>query len=274
MDGIVPLSVDFTAAAGTQTTATVERGLSATGPWTLIGSIELLNQIGITSDTTAPFDTPVWYRFVGSPGDAEIIQGPFTEVSDGTVWLKDPLRPWANLNLTFCSTPQQAFAAACVPDGPDLIWAGYDDRFTRRADAHLFDIFNAEHPADHYGRRKFLDGGLRILSKTLAARDAVHTLFTAGGPIQIQLPAVYGLSDVIVQPMDLVEAYISQDQRRPYRLWTAPFTVVELPFGPIQGTTCANWCAVRDTYATFADLTAAAFTWQEVAEGDAGGAGC
>jgi hypothetical protein len=267
-DGIVYLTADFTAAAGVQTTATIERGTSATGPWTLIGEIDLLEEVGVFYDTSAPLDTVIWYRWTGSPGDIVIVQGPFIEVSDGTVLLKDPLRPWANLVLEFCETTQQALAEVCAVGGPDLVWAGFGD-FTRRADANLFDIYDAEKPADIYGRRKRLDGSIKIFSKTLAARDAVETLFTAGGPLQLQMPTVYGWPDAFIQPGDLVETYISRDQRRPYRVWDAPFTIVDQPFGPAQGTAEANWCVIEETFPTFADLTASGFTWGQVASGEA-----
>lgn len=274
MDGIVYLTVDFTAAPGTQTTATVERALSATGPWTLIGSADLLAEVGIFYDTTAPLDVNVWYRWTGDPGGIQIIQGPYIEVSTGTVLLKDPLRPWANLELMFCATPQLALAEICGRNAPALVWAGFGEK-VYRADANLFDVYNARVPADIFGRRKRLDGELRVLSKTLAAKDAVETLFAYGGPIQIQTPAVYGLPDIIVQPGDLVEDYLSgtRDQRRPYRLWTAPFTVVDAPLGPKQGTAEANWCVIAEQFPTYADLTASGFTWAQVASGEAGGGG-
>lgn len=270
-DGIVYLTADFTAAAGTQTTATIERGTSVTGPWTLIGSVDLLAEVGTFFDTSAPLDVNVWYRWTGSPGAAVIVQGPYIELGDGSVLIKDPLRPWANLSLSFCSSPQQALSAICEVGGPDLVWVGFGDK-VYKADANLFNVYNARVPADIYGVRKRLDGELRILSKTLAAKDAVETLFAAGGPLQLQLPAVYGWPDAFIQPGDLVEAYLSgtRDQRRPFRLWTAPFTVVDQPFGPAQGTECANWCKIAEVYPTFADLTATGYTWAQVASGEAG----
>lgn len=269
MDGIVYVTADFTAAPGTQTTATVERGTSATGPWLLLGSVDLLGQVGIFYDTTAPLDTALWYRWTGDPGGTTIVQGPFTEVSDGSVLLKDPLRPWANITLTFCASAQQAYAAACASEGPELVWAGFGE-FVRRADASLFDVYDAEMPADVYGRRKRLNGQLRLFSRTLEARDAVETLFTAGGPLQLQMPDVYGWPDAFLQPLDLTEAYRSEDQRRPYRLWSAPFTLVPRPEGPTQGTATANWCAVAEAYPTYAELTASGLTWADVAAGGAG----
>lgn len=269
-DGIVYLTADFTAAAGTQTTATIERGTSATGPWTLIGSVDLLSEVGQFYDTTAPLDVNVWYRWTGSPGDVIIIQGPYIEVSSGTVLIKDPLRPWANLELSFCESTRDALDLICGPYAPDLVWVGFGDAEVYRADANLFDVYNARVPADIFGVRKRLDGEMNILSRSLTAKDQVETLFAGGGPLQIQTPAEYGLPDVIVQPGDASATRISRDQRRPYRVWSAPFTVVDAPFGPTQGTVCANWCAVAEEFPTYADLTASGLTWGQVASGEAG----
>lgn len=267
-DGIVYLTADFTAAPGTQTTATVERGLSATGPWLLLDTVTLLAEVGVYYDTTAPLDVQLWYRWTGMPGGTTIVQGPFIETSNGTVLLKDPLRPWANLELSFCDTPHQALSALCTFEGPELVWAGLGDK-TYRADANLFDVYNARVPADIFGVRKRFDSSMKVLSKTLTAKDAVETLFAGGGPLQIQLPAEYGVTDEIVQPGDLEETYLSRDQRRPLRLWEAPFTVVDRPVGPIQGTALANWCVVEFMFGTFAALTASGFTWGQVASGEA-----
>lgn len=268
-DGVLFLDVDFTAAPGTQTSATLERGLSATGPWTFLQTISLTGEIGVTFDTTVPLDTPVWYRWVGSPGDEEIIQGPFTEASSGTVLLKDPVRPWANIEFTFCESSQQILSELCAVDAAPFVWARFGSE-TRRVDAGLFDRLNSETPADVYGRRKDFDSSWRFFTQTLAAKTSVYELFTAGGPIQIQAPLVYGVPDVFMQPLDLDQDYLSDrvDQRFPQRVWNVPTVKVDAVLaGPVQGTACANWCAVEEAFATFADMTAAGGTWMDVAEG-------
>lgn len=269
-DGIVYITADFTAAAGTQTTATVERATSVTGPWTMLDTVDLLGQVGTYYDTGAPLNVNLWYRWTGSPGGSQIVQGPFFEEVAGTVLLKDPLRPWANIELSLCATPARALAAACNPAGPDLVWAGLGNK-TYRADANLFDVYNARVPADVYGVRKRLDCSMRLFSKTLFAKGQVEDLFAGGGPLQIQLPPEYGFPDEYVQPGDLTEDYIASDQRLPLRQWNAPFTIVDRPLGPAQGTADANWCAVAEAFDTYADLTASGNTWATVASGEAVG---
>lgn len=267
--GVIYLTADFTAAPGTQTTATLERGLSATGPWEFLRDVPLLGQVGSTYDTTVPLDTPVWYRWTGQPGDVVIVQGPFTELSNGSGFLKDPVRPWANIELSICEDgPHPVARALCDQTGPEFVWVAHGTK-TRRVDAGLFDRLDAQTPADVYARRKRLDGHMEFFSKTLAGMDQVDALFDAGGPLQLQLPAEYGWRDAFVQPMDLDENYISRNQRLPFRRWDAPFTIVDASAatGPIQGTECANWCTVDETWTTFADMTASGGTWADIAAG-------
>lgn len=150
----------------------------------------------------------------------------------------------------------------------DLAWVGFRDK-GRAADTGIFGVLNRERPADVYARRKDITTTASFLSRSLSAIDDVYTLYTAGGPLLFQLPAVYGWPDRVVQPDTLNEAYISEDQRKPWRLWTTPLVAVETPVGEPQGTDVANWCAVEEQYATFADLTATGFTWGQVAAGQA-----
>jgi len=251
------------------TTATLERGPSATGPWTFLQEVDLLAEVGATYDTTPPPGETVWYRWTTSTGGT-LVQGPFVIPDITEVCLRDPLRPWANLTMGFCSNAESLIAQACTPGGVEYVWAGWGEK-VRRADAGLFDRFDAETPADVYGRRKNLDTSIRFLTKTLAAKTAVYELFTWGGPIQIVAPAEYGWEQYFVQPGDLVESYLADriDQRWPHRLWSAPATVVDTAaVGPIQGTACANWCAVEAAFPTFADMTAAGGTWLDILEGE------
>lgn len=266
------VTVDFTTAAGTQTSATLERGTSATGPWEFVREVELTGQVGGTYDTAAAPGESVWYRWTGTPGGATIVQGPVVVPAETVVCVRDPLRPWANLAMGFCETPEALTAAACSPVGEPYVWVGWGAK-VRRSDAGLWDRFDAETPADVYGRRKNLDTSIRFLTKTDAARRAVYDLFTWGGPLQITAPPVYGWDPYFVQPGDLVEAYLADpiDQRFPHRLWSAPATVVDasVATGPIQGTACANWCTVSQTWPTYADMTASGGTWMDVLSGQA-----
>lgn len=154
----------------------------------------------------------------------------------------------------------------------NLAWVGFRDK-VRAADAGLFPVLDRERPADVYARRKDITTSCSFLTRSLAAIDAVYDLHTAGGPLLFQVPDQYGMNrqygqkDRYFQPGDLNEAYISEDQRRPLRLWSEPLTAVDLPVGLPQGTDTANWCAYAEQYPTFAQLTATGLTWGQIAQG-------
>jgi len=251
----------------------VERSTTSTGPWVRIGQTYLTGGEGYFYDSTAPIDTPVWYRAVYLNAlNQEVIApgtvGPITLVGTGTVVLSDPLRPWADLEFGFCSVSQSLTVIACNPSSPDLVWTRFGDR-DRLADVGLFAILDAERPADVYARRKDHNGTGQFLTRSLAAIRQVYELFTVGGPLYLRAPGEYGDTNFYLQPGDLSELFLGEgiDQRFPVRLWEFPYTVVDAPLGPQQGTDCANWCAVKTTFATFAALTATGDTWGEIAAG-------
>jgi hypothetical protein len=264
------ITISFVGGTGVDTSFQVERSLNG-GPYELIGAgIPLLDERAVYVDNTAPIGVPLGYRFTGEQtGDS------FTTTATalpelGRVWLKDPLRPWADIPFDFCATgfsPATSPDTTCGDQTPEFVWGGLFD-FSANADAGLFDILNAERPADVFARRKFASGTLQFSTRTLAAIDRVYELFTAGGPLQLQLPAVYGWSDTFIQPGDLTWEYGSRDQRIPLRNWEVPWVIVDQPLGPIQGTVCTNWCAVNDAFATYADLTAFPATWLDMLQGD------
>src|SRR5688572_33044329 len=74
----------------------VERGTSATGPWVRIGQREVTGTTAYFYDSTAAFDTRVWYRFVydlsGSEIAARIIVRPPALVGRRPVLLAGPCR--------------------------------------------------------------------------------------------------------------------------------------------------------------------------------------
>lgn len=251
------------------TMATVERGMSATGPWTMLDpEVPLLGQMAVFIDSTAPLDTNVWYRVTGDADPAEIL-GPFTADSLGMVWLKDPLRPWATVAFAMCQDGPggTSLDPFCSPADPAFVWLGLDEE-NWDADAGLFPLLDSERPADVYARRKHLTSGMRFMTRSLAAADDIYTLFTAGGPLFLQLPAVYGFSDAYLQPDTVNKGRLFPDQRRPERVYSVPFVTVD-PFttGPVQGALCATWCDVAEAFPTFGDLTAAGGTYLDLADG-------
>ncbi|MCL7377487.1 hypothetical protein [Streptomyces sp. 35G-GA-8] len=267
-DPYVVLTVTWTGTAGTQTTGDIYRSaVSAAGPWTFLQTVPLLGQRAVFYDTGAPIGTPVWYRAIGHPGtNQELFAGPAQLPQEGSVWVKDPLRPWADRDFDFCSGGIEGHSDVCSTPNPERVWVGFGDR-DREEDAGLFPLTGSETPAVVWSRRKSHGGTISFMTRTLDAKDEVYDLFTAGGPLMLQLPPVYGQPDIYIQPGRLRESYLYADQRRPHRMWTMPYTVVDAPVGPKQGSACANWCVVEEVFPTFADLAAAGGTYQDLAAG-------
>lgn len=261
------IDVDFTAAPGTNTSYLLERATSPAGPYVTIAvAAPLLAERAVYTDSTAPFDTLLYYRATGDQTGAvtTYTAGPLDQA--GQVWLKDPLRPWADVALDFCDAAQSGHVPGCAQPTPELVWVGLGDEVWE-ADVGLFAVLNSETPADVWGLRKFAAGSMTFFTRSLDAIERVYDLFTAGGPLLLQLPPEYGVGDRFIQPGNLTQSRISRDQRRPERRWEAPFTVVDRPLGPAQGTACANWCALPDAYPTYGDLPAG-LTFADLAAGD------
>lgn len=219
------------------------------------------------TDFEAPLDTAVTYRAFEdvtgqSPTVNVITSGSVTITSGGYMWLKDPARPWANIRVDLCGSG----TSPCGDTSPDisLIQLG---RKTRAPDANLIPILDGELPADIWARRKGIVSSIAFATHILAAIDRVYTLFTVGGPLLFQVQPAFGWPDAYWQPGELQEDYSPlTDQRNPYRDWTVPLVQVEQPSPAMaaQGSSCANWCTVADTYATSATLTATGLTWAEL----------
>lgn len=218
-------------------------------------------------DVTAPLGVPLYYEFISNLGSSTGILGPITFEATDSTWLTDPLRPWADLRMDVCP-PGEAHLPGCGDDDPAFVWGGFTGSQDTQTDATLLPILNREVPVSIFARRKYADGSFRFFSRTLEAIDWVYELFTAGGPLQLRVPPVYGQRDIFIQPGTPQMTYVSRDQRRPERVWDVPYTVVDAPMGPMQGTNCNNWCEVEEQFATFADLTASAGDWGDLMSGN------
>jgi hypothetical protein len=273
----VDLFIDYTTELGTFNFGTLYRRVGAVDAELefvrgFFGTA-LLGGQAYVSDHEAPLDVQVWYIVASGPTNVAMTAGPFVIPSNGYVWLKDPGRPWADLRLDLCATPSNGQDCGTPEDA--LAWVGFGDR-DRAEDAGLFPILNKERPADVYARRKDIVSSAAFLSRTIPAIDSVYELFTAGGPIMIQVASLYGMdnpygiTDRYWQPAVLKESLVYQDQRKPWRRWSVPVTCVDQPIGEPQGTDDANWCVIEETYPTFDDLTNTGYSWGSVANGTAG----
>lgn len=263
--------IDWSAEAGEQRFGTLFRIVDDINneqvPVRGLFGTQLLGEQAYVFDHEAPLDRNVWYLAASGPDNVTFFEGAFVIPSNGSVWMKDPGRPWADLRADLCETPTRT-PAGCETLAHDIAWVGLGNK-TRAMDAGVFQVLDRERAADVFARRKDVATTANFLTRSLTAIDEVYELYTVGGPLLYQLPAIYGFADRYMQPGDLVEEYISLDQRKPYRRWNAPLTSVDQPIGEPQGTDATNWCTIDETYATFGELATTGFTWGNVIDGSA-----
>lgn len=248
-------------------------------------------QIGSAVTLPISFTAGAWYRFrfetIGSVIRARMWQRDQAEseawdiqTTDadltvaGSVGVRSVMGSASTLALPFTFQFDNFLAEEFAPSSVDIAWVGFRDK-VRAADAGLFPVLDAERPADVFARRKDITTAINFLSRSLGALQGIYELFTAGGPILVQVPQEYGMAapygqrDRYYQPEDLTEAYLSVDQRKTYRMWSAPVTAVEAPIGEPQGTDTANWCALEETYPTMGAYASSGYTWAQAASGAA-----
>ncbi len=262
----VTLNLSYSAS---NTSVSIERStVGATGPWLMIQPVvPLLNGVGLYVDTTAPLNVNLWYRITTDVTNFVQVLGPAILGVSFRAWLTDPVRPWADIAFDLCDITDGHEPGCTTPD-PAFVWGGFTGTLDTATDAGLFDILDAEHPADIFARRKYAEGSFRFFTRTLEGIDEVYELFTAGGPLLLRVPAAYGFHDQFIQPGTPQMAYSFRDQRRPERTWDVPFVVVDRPLGPIQGTDCNNWCVVEESFTTMQDLANYPATWLDLVNGD------
>lgn len=261
------LSIDFTGGLFT-TSYDVFRSdvgpITVTNPGVQIGfDIPLLGEQGVFVDDTAPLGVPLWWSIVADTGGVQTFLVSSTPGGD-LAWLKDPFRPWADIAFDFCTTDSQGHKPnSCSLVDPEFVWGGLGP-MDWDSDAGLFEVLNSETPADVFARRKYAAGSLVFFTRELENINTVYELFTAGGPLLMQLPSYFGQKDIFIQPGTLSMSYIASDQRRPERRWEAPFVVVDRPIGPVQGIDCNNWCEIDTAFPTYAQVAITAGTWHDV----------
>lgn len=259
--------------SASNTALSVERSTEGPdGPWTMIQPVvPLLDGRAFYIDTTAPIAnsgfTTFWYRLVTNVTGFTQVVTVIAADPIQAVWLTDPVRPWADLSMDTCSTTDGHEPGCSTPD-PEFVWGGFTGTLDMVEDVGLHPILNAERPADVFARRKYAEGAFTFFTRSLDAIDQVYDLFTAGGPLMLRVPAVYGWHDTFIQPGTLAMSHPFRDQRRPERRWDVPFVVVDRPLGPVQGTDCNNWCAVEEAFPSMQSMADYPGTWADLANGD------
>lgn len=116
--------------------------------------------------------------------------------------------------------------------------------------------------------RAWEDSQLVVLTSTLAEREFFISVMASGRTVLMRNPEpLYPENNWYISIPDINEERIFEDQRRPERLWSFPYTRVERPTGLIEATTAATWQNTKDI-GTWLQVRAARGPWLNVLTGD------
>lgn len=182
----------------------------------------------------------------------------------GACWLKDPLRPAANVRVDFAFDPNPL----CTPT-EGVFFQGMDQE-ARAANSANFNISNQAEPIVVSKVRSSISSTLTLVSRTLPDRDRLNVALAPGSPLLFQVPAEYGVLQQYLSVGATSVARVLPDHRFPIRVFSLPYTSVAAPGGPMEGAVGARWSDMCNRYATWAAVTAAGLTWTQVLDGLAG----
>lgn len=189
-------------------------------------------------------------------------------VTSTSLWLKNPIYPCHDVEVGTCS-PAMDFD--CEEDSR-VSYAGMesDDRASNTA---LSLPVNRKYPVPTSRVRRAPTSQLRLIAHDCDARDAVIATNEPGTPLLFQAPADYCIPDRYISVDVLSEMRFSVDQRDDFRLMILPYAVVAMPQGPANGICGARIMDLCDIYTTWAALTMAGLSYQDLLLGAASNSG-
>ena len=219
--------------------------------------MELSGGQAIFYDTEMPLDVALVYVADGL-GDGSAISSPppgIVVASGGNLWLKAPLRPWADQRVML-SVPQEP---DCVPKAA-LFFQAMDVE-TRVNRTQVQAVNNRKNPIAMQRIRAGISSKLSIISRRFTDRDNVITLNAAGDPLLFQGPADYAIPDQYMSVDNYAVSRLTTDHRRPWRAHEMNYVEVDRPAGLAEGVLGVRWDDLCARYATFGAATAANLTW-------------
>lgn len=225
--------------------------------------IELSGGLATLYDTDAPMDVPLYYTTTSTQNVATASTAQAVLGSGNDMWLKDPLRPWADQRVTQKSPD----APGCLPEG-GIYFAGIDPE-QRPNRSRLLDINDARLPIPVNRKRGAVGSNLGLVSRRFVDRDALVELNQSGNTLQLQTPAQYGIGNPYLWIGDYEVARLSSDHKVEFRTHKMQYVEVGRPTGLAEGVVGNRWLDLCDKYATFGAATAAGISWTDVLLGQA-----
>lgn len=261
--------------------------LNATDSSTLLPNTGIsLRSIRDTGNTNLNF--PFAFDDLTACGSCDLVEPTTAETvatvsqdSDGSFWLKDPVRPYHDLPVPLCFTSphSELDGSMCLPNAgtlcvpaPGIFFASMDtEQFA--ANSQLNNPTNAKYPLSVHRTRRAPASTLTLVTRTFDDRDSLRDLNEPGSPLLLQGPAAYGIADRYMAVGEVSEARGLSDHKFQVRVVTLPHNEVARPAGPSQGVCGSRVADLCNEYETWDDIEAAGLTWTDLLEGEAGGVG-
>lgn len=178
--------------------------------------------------------------------------------SAATWWLRDPLRPMNDVQITLAFDDN-----GCVA-GSGVLFVGLTNR-SYPTNSTRFNIAGQPQTQTVSRVRGALQGTLTLVTRTLADEAALLALLAPGSPLLFQSPPAYNLPDMYLSIDAEGVGLLSPDQTFPLRAFNLPFAAELAPGGPAQGVLNTRWADLCDW--TWLSANTAGKTWLNVMDG-------
>lgn len=185
---------------------------------------------------------------------------PVTVDGDDRFFLKDPLNPCHDLELSLCITnPRQ-----CEPVTPGVMIQSYGPLETYQPNTVLLEPVNRRHPIPVSRVRRDASSLLTLLSRTCDDRDAVLLLNEPGTALFFQAPEQYCIADRYLTVGAVAVERLVPDHRVQVRRITLPHTLVDRPEGPANGICGTRFRDMCDIYMSWGAMNLVGLTYEEL----------
>lgn len=246
--GMIRLSIDFTASAGTAATTTVTANLADGTSYAVRGAspYTLSGEVGVVDDYEAPLDIAVSYTAVANTGDTvstgNITLGGSEAFGSPTSWLKDPSVPARNVPVQLSGSLELSYPARIG----------------------VFDVIGKSNAVAVAGVRGAARFRLTLATLNPASIDDLRTILLSGNVLLLQTPGGYRLGNTYVAVNDVSEVYPTRVLRMSARYWQLDVVKVDRPVGAYLAA-FNTWADATATYGTWGNM--ANQTWLTVMQG-------
>jgi hypothetical protein len=200
-------------------------------------------------------------RIIGPTTALTTVSTSLTLASNGGFWLRDPVRPCNDVRMELCVDDPE-----CGVNGGVFVAEMSTEGYAPNQVLQL--PTNARRPIAITRQRRDADSQLTVVTATFPDRDAVLAINAPGSPLLFSAPPAYGVPDRYMSVANETVARGVQDHTYPARMIQMPFTTVDRPVGPTQGTCGHRIDDICATYPTWAAAQAASIDWGRILTGD------